>query len=289
AALALQAQLAERARTDEARAAAFQELERGIERTGRLVQQLLDLARLEPGGRADELTTVDVAKLAREVVGTFAARAEALGVDLGADAPDAARIAGSPAELGSLIANLTDNALRYAPRESAVTVAVRHDGAAVELAVVDGGPGIPPSDREHVFQRFQRVAGDPTHGSGLGLAIAKAIAERHRGTLSLEESQPGAESPGLTVRVRLRALLLVGALAFAGMPAAPAGAAYDWPRRPGAPCVGAEARGAAGAARPRRVSDAIATGLRAPINGSRGRASAGPVRGSRSRSLRSPE
>ena len=205
AALALQAQLAERAHTVERRAEAFEELKRGIERTGRLVQQLLDLARLEPGARAEASTPVDLAQLARDVVGSFAGHADALAVDLGADAPRPARVAGRPAELRSLLANLVDNALRYAPRESPVTVSVRNSGATAELAVVDAGPGIPADERGRVFQRFQRIAGDTTHGSGLGLAIAKTIAERHRGTLTLEDSYPGEDPPGLTVRVRLPA------------------------------------------------------------------------------------
>jgi two-component system, OmpR family, sensor kinase len=204
AALALQAQVAERAQSPEARAAAFAELKTGIARAGRLVEQLLDLARLEPGVR-QPLRPVDVAQLAREVVGAYAARAEALGVDLGADAPGPARMVGAEPELRSLISNLVDNALRYAPPQSEVTVAVRQEASAILLMVIDAGPGIPQAERERVFERFQRVSGDSTTGSGLGLPIAKAIAERHRGAIALKDAHPGQTPPGLAVRVTLPA------------------------------------------------------------------------------------
>ena len=203
AALALQVQLAERAQSEAARAAALAELKRGIARAGRLVQQLLDLARLEPGVPSEPQTPVDLAQLVREVTGEFAVRADALGVDLGAEAPASLVVQGAPSELRSLVANLVDNALRYAPSQSCVTVSLREVDDEVELAVEDAGPGSPPEQRERVLRRFQRVPGDVTSGSGLGLPIAKAIAERHRGSLRLVEARPGNERPGLSVQVRL--------------------------------------------------------------------------------------
>lgn len=203
AALALQVQIAERAQNPAARSAAFAELERGVERARRLVQQLLDFARLEPGVPTDPFAPIDLARLAREVVGRYAPVADSVEVDLGAEAPPSAVVMGSESELRSLIENLVDNALRYAPRESAVTVAVRAQADAVELSVVDAGRGIPAAERERVFERFHRVAGDPTRGSGLGLAIVKAIVERHQGTISLADAQPGEQRPGLVVRIRL--------------------------------------------------------------------------------------
>jgi len=203
AALALQVQLAERAPTDAARAAALAELRSGIARAGRLVQQLLDLARLEPGIAAAAPQPVDLAQVVRDVTGSFAARADGQGIDLGADAPASLVVAGADAELRSLVANLVDNALRYAPPRTEVTVSLREAAGAVELAVEDAGPGIPPEQRERVLRRFQRVEGDSTAGSGLGLPIAMAIVERHRGSLRLDAARPGREPPGLSVQVRL--------------------------------------------------------------------------------------
>jgi signal transduction histidine kinase len=139
----------------------------------------------------------------REVIGDYAARADSRRVDLGVDAPPSLPVTGAPSELRSLVANLVDNALRYAPAGSAVTVSLRQADGAVELAVEDAGPGIPPEQRERVMRRFQRVEGDMAAGSGLGLPIAKAIAERHRGVLRLDDARPGSRPPGLCVQVRL--------------------------------------------------------------------------------------
>jgi two-component system OmpR family sensor kinase len=163
AALALQAQLAERAHSPDTRAAAFADLKQGIARTSRMVEQLLNLERLQRGGE-EVAAPVDLARLAREVVASFAARADALGVDLGVDAPPTVAVSGAEAELRSLIANLVDNALRYAPPGSEVTVAVRNAGEEVELRVLDDGPGIPADYRSRVFERFQRIPGEPFPG-----------------------------------------------------------------------------------------------------------------------------
>jgi two-component system OmpR family sensor kinase len=204
AALALQVQLAERAQTPQARAAAIEELRQGIERARRLVQQLLDYARLEPGMATEPRLRVNLATLAREVVGVFSPRAEELEVDLGAEAPVAVSVNGQRSELRSALENLLDNALRYAPARSAVTVAVAQEGSRARVTVIDTGPGIPPEERARVFERFHRVAGDDTPGTGLGLAIVKTIVERHGGTITLRDAN-GGTPPGLAVEVDLPA------------------------------------------------------------------------------------
>jgi two-component system OmpR family sensor kinase len=193
AALSLQAQLAERAHSPAARTQAFEELAHGIERSRRLVQQLLDYARLEPGVQSDAFAQVDLAHIAREVVGRYAPRAEARDVDLGAEAPAAARVFGSASELRSLIENLVDNALRYAPPGSAVTVSVAQRDPLIELAVVDAGRGIPAAERERVFQRFYRGSASRggTSGTGLGLAVAEALAARWGGEVTLANRPEG--------------------------------------------------------------------------------------------------
>ncbi|OGA57138.1 MAG: hypothetical protein A3G81_17525 [Betaproteobacteria bacterium RIFCSPLOWO2_12_FULL_65_14] len=197
AALALQVQVAERAAQPATRAAAFGELNKGIARATRVVEQLLKLAQLGPDVAPERFQPVDLAEIVREVVGNMAYRARTLGIDLGAEASAPAPMAGAKAELRSLITNLVDNALRYAPRDSEVTVKVIRDAAGIRMTVLDAGPGIPAAERESVFERFQRASGDDTPGIGLGLAIAKAIVERHGGRISLEEAQPGRSPPGL--------------------------------------------------------------------------------------------
>ena len=110
--------------------------------------------------------------------------------------------AAAEAELRSLLENLVDNALRYAPQGTSVTVAMREAAGMIELRVVDAGRGIPAAERERVFERFHRVAGDHTRGSGLGLAISKAIVERHEGSIALSDARDDPGLPGLAVLIR---------------------------------------------------------------------------------------
>src|SRR6185369_11305966 len=160
------------------RSGALHELARGVERARRLVQQLMDFARLDAAVPLQAFAAVNLAALSRDVVAGYAARAENQDVDLGVDAPGVVQAFGAEPELRSLIENLVDNALRYAPSGSPVTVAVRQAEGMVELRVV---------------------------GTGLGLAIVKAIVERHHGSISLSDADPGGALPGLAVSIRLPA------------------------------------------------------------------------------------
>jgi signal transduction histidine kinase len=168
-----------------------------------VVEQLLRLAQLGPEVSRETLQRVDVAGLVREVVGALAYRARVQGIDLGAELEEPASVLGARAELRSLVTNLVDNALRYAPRESEVTVKVKREADVIRLTVVDSGPGIPPSERQLVFERFKRGSNADSPGTGLGLAIAKAVVERHGGRIWLEDAQPGAPEPGLAACVTL--------------------------------------------------------------------------------------
>jgi len=203
-ALRLQVQLLERARTEERRASGLSELQAGIDRSQHLVEQLLHLSRVEPDGAAARLTTVDLSELARSVVGTFSAEAQAKGIDVGADAAQPALVSADPAQLQVLLNNLVSNAIRYTPAGGTVDVRVREEGNRAVLQVIDSGPGIPEAERERVFDRFHRGesrqidGGIP--GSGLGLAIVQAIAVRHGARVSLHDPVHGG---GLEVRVEL--------------------------------------------------------------------------------------
>jgi len=217
-AVALQAQLASRAQSVSARERALDELIAGTERTRRLVQQLLDFARLEPGLPTAPFTLVDMTRIVRETVALYTAKADQAGVDLGAETRGSAFVLGVEAELQSLVANLLDNALRYAPRGSLVTARVTNADDTVEVSVVDAGPGIPPEERERVFERFHRLPADKTPGSGLGLAIARSIAEHHAGTIWLEDARPGCSPSGLAVRFALPAVTVSPKVSFAAGP-----------------------------------------------------------------------
>ncbi|MFL6673544.1 MAG: ATP-binding protein [Massilia sp.] len=191
AALKLQVQSLERgADNPEARKVAIGRLTAGIERATRLVEQLLVLARQEAsaaGGAAKK--AVDLGELARRTVADLAGVAQARGVDLGVQHADAASVEGQPDALNILVRNLADNAIKYTPAGGTVDISVTNAAGAVTLSVEDSGPGIPPEERERVFDRFYRIAGSEAAGSGLGLAIIKAIAERHGAQLVLGQSE----------------------------------------------------------------------------------------------------
>jgi two-component system OmpR family sensor kinase len=169
----------------------------GLDRSIRLIEQLLTLARLDPEAPA-RAEPVDLADLARAAVAGRAVLADDAGVNLGLADAVSARVSGDADALAVLLGNLVDNALRHTPRGGRVDVAVRRDGTHAVLEVIDDGPGIPAAERDRVFDRFYRGAdGDPS-GSGLGLAIVRRIAERHGAEVRLED---GPQGRGLTVRV----------------------------------------------------------------------------------------
>ncbi|THC44511.1 ATP-binding protein [Massilia sp. Mn16-1_5] len=190
AALRLQAQSLDRAADPEARKVAVGRLTAGIDRATRLVEQLLVLARQEASAATGAARQqVDLAELARRTVGDLVGLAQAKDVDLGLQHADAACIDGQPDALHILLRNLVENGVKYTPNGGTVDIAVRAAKDSVEVVVEDSGPGIPPEERERVFDRFYRVAGSEAAGSGLGLAIIKAIAERHGASLKLDKSE----------------------------------------------------------------------------------------------------
>jgi two-component system OmpR family sensor kinase len=189
AALKLQVQSLERSDSPEARKVAVGRLTAGIERSTRLVEQLLVLARQEAGAASAELRPVALADLARRTVGDLVGLAQHKGVDLGLLHADEVRVDGQGDALAILMRNLVDNAIKYTPAGGTVDVTVRAAGGGATLVVEDSGPGIPVEERERVFDRFYRIAGSEAAGSGLGLAIIRAIAERHGATLALGRSE----------------------------------------------------------------------------------------------------
>jgi len=199
-ALRLQTQLAERAGNDDERRAAFADLKNGLERTTHLVQQLLTLARQEPGVQSH--APVDVVDLLHSVIADMAPLAEHQSIDLGMSdvSPSAtavATVAGNVDALRILFGNLLSNALRYSPAGGVVDVAVQTIPAAggqVRVTIQDSGAGIPEQDMARVFDRFYRASTSQIQavpGSGLGLAIVKQIAELHGATVQLQNTGKG--------------------------------------------------------------------------------------------------
>jgi two-component system, OmpR family, sensor histidine kinase TctE len=175
----------------------------GVQRSGHLVHQLLQLARSE----ADvPMQPLDAAQLARSIAQDSAPAAIVSGVDFGFEGPAngaALMIQGNAQLLREAITNLIDNAVRYAGRGATVTLRARQAGTRVIFEVEDNGLGLPPEEWSKVFERFYRVS-ETLGGAGLGLAIVQEIAHRHGGETSAQAAQPH----GLLVQIRLQRLAL---------------------------------------------------------------------------------
>lgn len=203
AALQLQVQLIERSRNEQERHDAIARLKEGLRRATHMVEQLLTLARQEGEAPDAEFVLLDLRALAGRVMAELAPLADAKAIDFGLEGEDAPTpIKGEITALHILLTNLIGNALRYTPERGRVDVRVaaakRATGPVVSLEVIDNGPGIPPSERQRVFDRFYRGESAVGGGSGLGLAIVQRIARRHAAIVELLDAPGGS---GLRARV----------------------------------------------------------------------------------------
>ncbi|HEX8916328.1 MAG TPA: ATP-binding protein [Humisphaera sp.] len=203
------------------------------DRLHRIVENLMDMARIESGRALMELRPAAVADLVRDAAEALAPTFAEHGVRLELPAADpaacpaaAAVVLADPTRVRHVLANLLGNALRYTPAGGRVTVSARRapgdgagggdgdaGGSAVELSVADTGTGIPAAYLDRVFEKFFRVPGQPgDSGSGLGLAIVKDVVEAHGGRVAVEST----EGQGATFRFTLRAATPAGGGGEAG-------------------------------------------------------------------------
>jgi two-component system, OmpR family, phosphate regulon sensor histidine kinase PhoR len=159
-------------------------------RMQRLVDDLLDLSRIEAGRWQPEPEPVDVAALARDVWSALGDRAARSGVQLDVDAASGPLVA-DPDAVRQILVNLLDNALRFTPAGGRVVCRTRRDGDGTSLIVTDTGSGIATEHLPRVFERFYRA--DPSRsraegGTGLGLAIVKHLVEAHGGRVSVQSA-----------------------------------------------------------------------------------------------------
>lgn len=201
AAVDLQAQIVERSGTEREKTEALARLKGGILRANRLVQQLLTMARLDPGAAPYRPQRIDLTDLLRDIVAEWSPSAEEKRIDLGLAHADAAEVHEDADYLRVLVGNLIDNAVKYTPEGGRVDVGVYADGGDLRIVVEDDGPGIPEPDRAHVFERFHRSSEAAVPGSGLGLSIVKTIADRIGAAVSLV---PGKEGKGVRATVSFR-------------------------------------------------------------------------------------
>ena len=211
--LRMQADLAQRqgGSADELKQS-LKQIERSSIRATHTVNQLLALARAEGGSANLPQQSCNIVTIASEVLLDCFPRAADKGIDLGYDGAEAdtpgVEIKGNPTLLKEMLRNLVENAVHYTPstqtRPGVVTLRVLVDpySRALVLQVEDNGPGIPPAERELVFQPFYRALGTNVDGSGLGLPIVREIAQRHGASISIDATHPGQAQPGACFTLR---------------------------------------------------------------------------------------
>jgi two-component system sensor histidine kinase TctE len=180
-------------------------IRRTVQQASRLVQQLLSLSNAQVHGTSapDSGETGDLDGVVRGVLEDMAGRAQRKNIDLGFEGTEPACVVrGHAIALREIVVNLVDNAIRYTPRDGVVTTRIARGAGRVCLTIEDNGPGIPPEEREKVFQRFYRVHDRDSDGSGLGLAIVREFAQSIGATVALATAASGH---GLSVEVAFRA------------------------------------------------------------------------------------
>jgi two-component system sensor histidine kinase KdpD len=171
--------------------------EESLDRLSGLVENLLDMSRLQAGALALAIQPIDVADVVSAAVTSLGPAASEVIIRVPEETPD---VQADPALLERAIANLVQNAVRHSPPGAPPLVTASAYGEAVEIRVVDCGPGVPENDWDHIFLPFQRLGDrDNTSGVGLGLALARGLIEAMSGTLT-PEGTPGG---GLTMTISI--------------------------------------------------------------------------------------
>nr|WP_307728395.1 ATP-binding protein [Massilia oculi] len=185
------------ARSDAERVEALQMLQQGVRRSARMAEQLLDVARLDAMSCSISTEALDLAVVVEHVVHEYTYHAQRLGCTLVSEkAP--AWVEGNLDELGTLLRNLLDNAVRFARDGGHVAVSCGVGPEGPWLSVADDGPGVPEAERAAIFQRFYRLPGSQGRGSGIGLSLVAAIARLHDARV---ETGNGLAGKGFAVRV----------------------------------------------------------------------------------------
>jgi two-component system sensor histidine kinase KdpD len=180
-----------RPRTADGLAQAAKEVYEGTERTISLLNNFLDLTRLDAGKVRPVWREVDAREAAQRAVTGFEPAAEAKRLVLAVDAqPSGVSFRTDPVRLQQILVNLLSNAVRHSPEGARVQLAVRPNGSTIEFLVVDEGPGVPQEAMEHIFEPFERFDPHSGVGTGLGLPVSRRLAEVLGGNLSVR-SDPG--------------------------------------------------------------------------------------------------
>ncbi|PSS58717.1 ATP-binding protein [Pseudomonas sp. BBP2017] len=178
------------AQTEESRRESLEHLIAGVDRTGRLVNQLLTMARIEPQSAMPAPSTTDLAAIVRDSLAQLTPWVLSKGLDLLFDVNDGVYpVRVDPTVVNIALNNLVTNAANFSPRQGQITVRLGKHTDHYALSVEDEGPGIEESERERLLERFYSRGND--QGAGLGLAIVKRIADRLGGQITLENRPQG--------------------------------------------------------------------------------------------------
>lgn len=176
--------------TDPRASSALSVVRRNAQRLLRLIDDLLDLARLDAGGLRLRVAEVDLAEIARKVTDSARAAAEAQGIELSCDANEPTKDThGDMHRLEIVLTNLVGNALKFTPSGGHVAVRLESLPNRVQVSVSDDGPGIAAEDIERIFERFIQVEGSERRrhgGAGIGLSLARELARLHGGDLTVQ-------------------------------------------------------------------------------------------------------
>ncbi|MDA8242993.1 MAG: ATP-binding protein [Elusimicrobia bacterium] len=165
------------------------------DRLFKLLENILDISRMEAGQLKPDMRKVDAAAFLSAAAEGFRAVFEEKGVELAVDASAKAEFMGDDSLLRRVLENLLSNALKFTPKGGKVSAAVRKDGDDIVFSVSDTGPGIPEDQLEAVFEKYKQLkSGEESHGFGLGLAIARKIVELHGGRIWAEAGPGGVFS-----------------------------------------------------------------------------------------------
>lgn len=169
-------------------------LQRSVHRANRLIQDLLDVARLEGGVLSVEREPLSVTSLVQEVVEQHRALAEAKSLQLVSHVPeDLPCVLADRERVPQILANLLGNAFKFTPEGGCIAVRVQPEAGQVRFLVHDTGPGIPAEDLPHIFERFWQAGPKRKEGAGLGLTIVKGLVTAHGGQVGVETT-PGMGS-----------------------------------------------------------------------------------------------
>ena len=197
--LKTQVEIAQIAPDEATRQKALNQLTQSVERTDRMVKQLLELAAVDRASPQTPAPMRDSAQVMEEVVSGLMPLADKHGVTLVSDVPAGLWQTGCAPLLGAALRNLIENAIVASPGGASVEVGLRETAEGMVFSVADRGPGIPEADRPHVTERFFRCATSKGGGSGLGLAIVAAAMNRIGGDLRLAARAGGGECAELVL------------------------------------------------------------------------------------------